>query len=94
MSEAAVPTIQTQIAHVFPTLIGRFQISNTEATNKALLQVLLEQSIQIPSHDYANAGGWHSSGNLLEWSMPEVTLLRSWIAEALESNGASNRTAP
>lgn len=67
----------------FPTLIGRFQMSGTESTNAALLAILLEREASTPSVDYANLGGWHSSGDLLEWGTPEVESLRNWISEAL-----------
>ncbi len=67
----------------FPTLIGRFQVSNTETTNAALKKTLFEREASFPSTDYANVGGWHSAGDLLEWQTPEVELLRDWISEAL-----------
>ncbi len=83
MPENSASTISHQIALAFPTLIGRFQVSDTEATNAALLRVLLEREASTPSNDYANLGGWHSSGDLLEWGIPEVEELRTWISEAL-----------
>ena len=83
MTETSTSTISHQIGLAFPTLIGRFQISNTEATNAALFRTLLDRESRTPSIDYANLGGWHSSGDLLEWGTPEVELLRNWISEAL-----------
>ncbi len=83
MPETSASTISHQIALAFPTLIGRFQISETEATNAALLRTLLERESCTPSNDYANLGGWHSSGDLLEWGTSEVEKLRTWISEAL-----------
>ncbi len=75
--------IQFKIAHAFPTLIGRFEISDTDATNKALLEELLRRASNVSSSDYANAGGWHSAGDLLDWPNPEIAEVRSWIAEGL-----------
>lgn len=83
MPETSASTISHQIALAFPTLIGRFQVSDTEAANAALLRMLLERESSTPSNDYANLGGWHSSGDLLEWCTPEVEELRTWISEAL-----------
>ena len=83
MTETSTSTISHQIGLAFPTLIGRFQISNTEATNAALFRTLLDRESRTPSNDYANLGGWHSSGDLLEWGTPEVESLRNWISEAL-----------
>jgi uncharacterized protein (TIGR02466 family) len=83
MSEDSKPTMSHQIAMAFPTLIGRFQVSNTEGINAKLLRMLLEREASSPSNDYANVGGWHSSGDLLEWPNPAVEPLRNWISEAL-----------
>lgn len=75
--------MQHHIALAFPTLIGRFQMAETEAINAGLLRLLLEREAAHPSHDYANVGGWHSSADLLEWPAAEIDLLRKWISEAL-----------
>lgn len=83
MTAPAASTMNQQIALAFPTLIGRFQISDTEAANAALLAILLDREAKSPSNDYANVGGWHSSGDLLEWPHEEVRLLKSWISEGL-----------
>ena len=67
----------------FPTLIGRFQFPDTAALNAQLLRSLLERETSHPSSDYANVGGWHSSGDLLEWPGQEYAQLGSWFTEAL-----------
>ncbi len=72
-----------QIAFAFPTLIGQFPISNTETTNAALLQLLLDREATAPSDDFANQGGYHSSGDLLDWPSPAVNNLKTWISQAL-----------
>lgn len=83
MSATTATAIQQQIALAFPTLIGRFQFPETEAINAALLKMLLEREARSPSNDYANVGGWHSAGDLLEWPIPEVASLKGWISEGL-----------
>ena len=75
--------ISHQISMAFPTLIGRFQVSNTEATNDALRKMLLDREASNPSSDYANVGGWHSTADLLEWPSAGVEPLRNWISESL-----------
>jgi len=83
MTEPLNSTIAHQITMAFPTLIGRFQVSNTEEINKGLLRTILEREVSSPSVDYANMGGWHSSGDLLEWGTAEIGHLRQWISESL-----------
>ncbi len=83
MADAAQPAMSQQIALAFPTLIGRFQISNSESVNDGLRRTLLEREASQPSVDYANMGGWHSAGDLLDWGTPEIGHLRNWITDAL-----------
>ncbi len=83
MPDSPRTSMTPQFALAFPTLIGRFQVANTEAINAKLLEMLLARESVQPSIDYANQGGWHSSSDLLEWPVPEVEYLRNWISEAL-----------
>jgi len=83
MSGAEQFMIGQQIAMAFPTLIGRFQIEGSEDVNANLKRILSERESSHPSIDYANVGGWHSSGDLLEWSDPATDHLRNWITETL-----------
>lgn len=76
-------TISHQVALAFPTLIGKFQISDTTEYNRDLLNQLLEREARTPSNDYANLGGWHSSGDLLEWPGEPIAALKGWILESL-----------
>ncbi len=71
------------IALAFPTLIGRFQIAHSAAVNAGLLRLALEHEAAEVSRDYANVGGWHSAGDLLDWPGPEIAELRKWIIEGL-----------
>ncbi len=83
MTETTQPPPSQHIALAFATLIGRFQLPDTESANASLLRLLLEREAATPTNNYANVGGWHSNGDLLEWPSPEIVTLRSWITGAL-----------
>ncbi|QDV24973.1 2OG-Fe(II) oxygenase family protein [Aureliella helgolandensis] len=85
MSHSAFEVSGQQISLAFPTLLGRFQVPESDLSNPGLLKELLHRESSAPSRDYANVGGWHSSGNLLEWPLPEIVKLRGWISTALAS---------
>jgi uncharacterized protein (TIGR02466 family) len=71
------------VALAFPTLIGRFQITGTEAINERLAALVLEREAATPSRDYANQGGWHSANDLLEWPGDDIAAVRGWCSEGL-----------
>ena len=75
--------MEKQIAHAYPTPVGRFKVPGAEAVNRELRRVILEKEKTEPSDNYANVGGWHSRSDLLEWPCPEVRVLSGWIGEAL-----------
>jgi uncharacterized protein (TIGR02466 family) len=75
--------MEKQVAMAYPTPIGRFKVPNAEAVNGELRRAILEKERNEPSSDYANVGGWHSRADLLNWPIPEVGVLRSWITEAI-----------
>lgn len=83
-----------QIAHAFPTLIGRFSVPDPAAVNAVLAGHLLEREKTQPPQQYANAGGWHSTSDLLEQSDPAFQTLRGWIGEALQSMVAATMELP
>ena len=72
-----------QVSHAFPTLIGRFQLAGTDQINERLTALVLEREAALPSTDHANLGGWHSQGDLLEWPGEEIATLRNVISEGL-----------
>jgi uncharacterized protein (TIGR02466 family) len=72
-----------QISLAFPTLIGKFQIADTDGVNDSLERIILDREKSTPSRDYANHGGWHSAGDLLDWPGQEIAMLKSWISEGL-----------
>jgi uncharacterized protein (TIGR02466 family) len=75
-----------QIAFAFPTLIGRFTAPApaAAAVNTELRQLILAREQAGSNHVHANAGGWHSDFDLLEWPSPAVQTLREWILEAVQ----------
>ncbi len=75
--------LKHQVSLAFATLIGRFQAEGSEELNRSLLKMILDRESSTPSRDYANLGGWHSAGDLLEWPVAEVGTLRGYIVDAL-----------
>lgn len=77
--------LEKSVAHAFPTLIGQFRVPAEEhaGVNAELRRVVLEKEKTVPDDRHANAGGWHSGPDLLEWPGPAVRVLRDWIAEAI-----------
>lgn len=83
MSNGNTSFLNQNVALAFPTLIGRFQVAESETINAGLLRLALEHEAAETSRDYANVGGWHSAPDLLDWQGPEIAELRKWIAEGL-----------
>ncbi len=81
MSNAIRPAAHVSLA--FATLIGRFQLPETDSINSELTSIILEQESKTPSQDYANLGGWHSATDFLDWPAEPVNQIRTWITEAL-----------
>lgn len=77
--------LEAHIAHAFPTLIGRFQAPGEEAraVNAELRRLVLERERTVANDQHANAGGWHSPSDLLEWPSPAVKTLQGWIVESV-----------
>lgn len=76
--------LSVSISLAFPTLIGKFQCPASEDTNRALKEQILAREANTPSLQHANFGGWHSSGDLLEWGTPEIDSLSRWISQGLK----------
>jgi len=78
-------SLNKQVAYAFPTLIGRFTAPASEATvvNAELRQLILAREQAGGNQIHANAGGWHSDFDLLEWPSPAIQTLRGWILEAV-----------
>ncbi|HBE72415.1 MAG TPA: hypothetical protein DDW52_30130 [Planctomycetaceae bacterium] len=85
MAESNKTQVEQSISLAFPTLIGQFKFQNSDSVNAGLLKQVLAKESSDASQQYANAGGWHSKGDLLEWPGSEVAQLRSWIGESLNA---------
>jgi len=86
--------ISRDIIPAYPTLIGRFQIAAPTDANQEMSKLLRGLELSQPGQQYANAGGWHSGGNLLETSLPAIAALRGWIGDALKSMVAATAELP
>lgn len=76
--------MQKAVAMMFPTPVGEFVVENCDSINEQLRALVLEKERTQPSQSYANAGGWHSRTDLLEWKNPAIEQLQKWIIEAIE----------
>lgn len=79
-------TMEKAVSLAFPTPIGHYRLSPREAAamNDELRRIILARERCEPSQHHANAGGWHSQRDLLEWDEPVVGRLRSHLLEAVE----------
>jgi len=71
------------IAKAFPTLIGYFRRPESELVNRDLRELILDRERSTPSQPRANAGGWHSAADAMDWPSPAIHTLRNWIGEAM-----------
>jgi uncharacterized protein (TIGR02466 family) len=83
MTDSQSSVVQQQLSLTFATLIGHFRFPESGAINEALKEAILDREARSATQDYANVGGWHSAADLLEWPIPQIAILRSWISEAL-----------
>jgi uncharacterized protein (TIGR02466 family) len=79
-------TMEKSVSLAFPTPIGRYRLPRDEAAaiNKELRPIILQRERCEDSQNHANAGGWHSQRDLLEWPYPVVGRLRSHLLETVE----------
>jgi uncharacterized protein (TIGR02466 family) len=77
--------MQKAVSFMFPTPVGEFRIPESEPTDQRLKQLILAREQSDPGENYANAGGWHSKSDLLDWSDPAIGALRRWMMEAVHS---------
>jgi uncharacterized protein (TIGR02466 family) len=78
--------LEKSVSYAFPTLIGQFQAPAAEAVgvNAELRRLVLDKERTVPNDAHANAGGWHSPADLLDWPSPAVRTLHGWIVEATD----------
>jgi uncharacterized protein (TIGR02466 family) len=79
-------TMDKVVSLAFPTPIGRYRLPDREAAalNDGLRRMILERERCEDSQHHANAGGWHSQRDLLEWDDPVIGRLRTHLLEAVE----------
>lgn len=79
-------TMEKTVSLAFPTPIGHYRLSQSEAAtmNDELRRIILERERSEESQHAANAGGWHSQRDLLEWDDPVIGRLRTHLLEAVE----------
>ena len=79
-------TMEKAVSLAFPTPIGCYRLPPSEAAamNDDLRRIILERERCEASQNRANAGGWHSQQDLLEWDDPVVGRLRPLLREAVE----------
>jgi uncharacterized protein (TIGR02466 family) len=75
--------MEKSVSLLFPTPIGNFRVPDTEQINRELKQLIFEREKTERSQVYANAGGWHSRADLLEWPHPATAVVQGWIMEAV-----------
>lgn len=75
--------MQKSVSFLFPTPIGEFRVPDTEETNRALKELILAKEQSEPGEVFANAGGWHSTMDLLDWKHPAINVVRGWFSEAV-----------
>lgn len=79
-------TMEKLVSYAFPTPIGRYRLPELEASalNEELRQIILARERREASQQHANAGGWHSQRDLLDWADPVVGRLRAHLLEAVD----------
>ena len=84
LNEIEEGVLEKSISYLFPTPIGEFQIPQAEVMNPGLRREILEREQIEPSQAYANAGGWHSTKDLLGWGGQEIDMLHQSLLEAVK----------
>lgn len=75
--------MELEVTPVFPTLIGRFRVPDTELMNRGLEAAILAEEAGYSSVGRSNIGGWHSRPDFLSWREPAVSGLTQWLSLAL-----------
>jgi uncharacterized protein (TIGR02466 family) len=75
--------MESQIIPAFPTLIGRFQIPDSESMNRELRVLIMNEASAHPSLGRSDIGGWHSRPDLLHKLNPAMFAMTGWLRWAL-----------
>jgi uncharacterized protein (TIGR02466 family) len=52
------------LASLFPTPIAMYEHAELESMNKEITDILVAESVSVPSLSHSNVGGWHSAYDL------------------------------
>jgi uncharacterized protein (TIGR02466 family) len=73
-----------RIELLFPTPFFWHVLSNAEALNAELRELILEQERTAPSVVKSNQGGWQSPTDFFTWNSPAVAALERYASRAVE----------
>jgi uncharacterized protein (TIGR02466 family) len=80
MALNAPPSPTNSIIPLFPTPLGVFILPNAAELKPGLVAAILqreqEQEVHVATN---NIGGWHSTWDLLQWPVSEITTLKEWL---------------
>jgi uncharacterized protein (TIGR02466 family) len=68
---------------VFSTPVLIRTMSDAEPVNAALRAAILKAEATDSSVQVSNVGGWQSDTSFLQWPIPEIATLRTWIDDAV-----------
>ena len=74
---------ESDFVPAFSTPIARFRLAGSDAFNAELLALLAAKERETPGTGRTNIGGWHSPGNIFEWTEPAIKTLHDWIENAM-----------
>ncbi len=74
---------ETDFVPAFSTPIARFRLAEADAFNAELIALLADKQRTIPGAGKTNIGGWHSPGNIFEWTEPPIGTLYGWVEKAM-----------
>lgn len=71
------------VSLAFPTPVLQLQFPDTERTNAALRDLVLEREKTSPGLGRSNVGGWHSTDDVFEWPGPAIATFRQYVAQGV-----------
>lgn len=74
---------ETDFVPAFSTPITRFRLAEADTFNAELIALLADKQRTIPGAGKTNIGGWHSPGNIFEWTETPITTLYFWVEKAM-----------
>jgi uncharacterized protein (TIGR02466 family) len=78
-------TLDNDLALLFATPMLRRTMPEAASVNPGLRAEVIRRAAAEPGVRVSNRGGWQSRTDLLDWPLPEVATLRSWIIGAVKT---------